>query len=144
MSWEFIIFTSVEISAVHIEFFWLHISKFKKNFRKEKVKPDAGLEPATSRLRACHSTDWVNRATQTKNAQKVESNHWDVNPPWIWNPSPEPSEFIHAKRCAGCEDRTHDLWIMRPTLYQLSQPSIFMILLTVILWGCSSNGRAHA
>jgi hypothetical protein len=24
---------------------------------------------------------------------------------------------------AGCEDRTHDLWIMRPTLYQLSQPS---------------------
>ena len=25
---------------------------------------------------------------------------------------------------AGCEDRTHDLWIMRPTLYQLSQPSL--------------------
>ena len=24
---------------------------------KQKRKPDAGLEPATSRLRACHSTD---------------------------------------------------------------------------------------
>ena len=29
-----------------------------------------------------------------------------------------------AQKLAGCEDRTHDLWIMRPTLYQLSQPSI--------------------
>jgi hypothetical protein len=28
---------------------------------------------------------------------------------------------------AGCEDRTHDLWIMRPTLYQLSQPSFPMM-----------------
>jgi hypothetical protein len=27
---------------------------------------------------------------------------------------------------AGCEDRTHDLWIMRPTLYRLSQPSMCM------------------
>ena len=62
MSWEFIIFTSVDISAVHIEFFWLHISKFKKNFREEKVKPDAGLEPATARLRVWCSTDWANRA----------------------------------------------------------------------------------
>ena len=52
----------------------------------------------------------------------MDSNHWDVNPPWIWSPSPEPSEFIHAK-FAGCEDRTHDLWIMRPTLYRLSQSS---------------------
>jgi hypothetical protein len=26
-------------------------------------------------------------------------------------------------KIAGCEDRTRDLWIMRPTLYQLSQPS---------------------
>ena len=29
---------------------------------EKKLQPDAGLEPATSRLRACHSTDWVNRA----------------------------------------------------------------------------------
>ena len=32
----------------------------------QKREPDAGLEPATSRLRACHSTDWVNRATSER------------------------------------------------------------------------------
>ena len=29
----------------------------KKMWRSKTKKPDAGLEPATSRLRACHSTD---------------------------------------------------------------------------------------
>jgi len=34
------------------------ISKSKKEVQgKKKIQPDAGLEPATSRLRACHSTD---------------------------------------------------------------------------------------
>jgi hypothetical protein len=32
--------------------------------------------------------------------------------------------FVQQKTTAGCEDRTHDLWIMRPTLYRLSQPSM--------------------
>jgi hypothetical protein len=29
--------------------------------------------------------------------------------------------ILRRKRIAECEARTHDLWIMRPTLYQLSQ-----------------------
>ena len=29
--------------------------------------------------------------------------------------------FVEKKKAAGCEDRTHDLGIMRPTLFQLSQ-----------------------
>ena len=41
------------------------------------------------------------------------------------------------KRNAGCEDRTHDLRIMRPTLFQLSQTrsvhSPSEVLLTVVL-----------
>ena len=31
------------------------------------------------------------------------------------------------KKVARSEDRTHDLWIMRPTLYQLSHSSIHCI-----------------
>ena len=62
MSWEFIIFTSVEISDLHIEFFDCTSQNKIKKFRKEKVKPDAGLEPATARLRVWCSTDWANRA----------------------------------------------------------------------------------
>ena len=30
-------------------------------------------------------------------------------------------EKLNQKRDAACEDRTHDLRIMRPTLFQLSQ-----------------------
>ena len=33
------------------------------------------------------------------------------------------SHRINNRNCALCEARTHDLWIMRPTLYQLSQES---------------------
>jgi hypothetical protein len=33
------------------------------------------------------------------------------------------------KKDAGCEDRTHDLGIMRPTLYQLSQAGFDIIFL---------------
>jgi hypothetical protein len=51
-----------------------------------------------------------------ENAQKVDSNHWDVNPPWIWSPSPEPSEFIHAKLSGGrIELPTFGLWDQRST-----------------------------
>src|SRR5438270_13475505 len=35
-----------------------------------------------------------------------------------------PTKNQPIRKTAGCEDRTHDLWIMRPTLYQLSQPSL--------------------
>ena len=34
--------------------------------RKPDAGLDAGLEPAANRLRACHSTDWVNRAATAR------------------------------------------------------------------------------
>ena len=106
----------------------VHNWKSNKLRTKKKVLP--GFEPGLQGSKPWVLTNYTIEPVlvlfplkKKINAQKVESNHWDVNPPWIWSPSPEPSEFIHGK-CAGCEDRTHDLWIMRPTLYQLSQPSL--------------------
>ena len=49
-------------------------------------------------------------------ARKVESNHWDVSPSWIWNPSPKPLEFIRAKvPGVRIELTTFGLWDQRST-----------------------------
>ena len=94
-----------------------------------KKAPEVRLELTTYRLTAGRATDCAIQELRSisvsdiqlpstfiffllfkkKYAQKVESNHWDVNPRWIWSPSPEPSEFIHAKcRVWGSNSRPLD------------------------------------
>ena len=91
---------------------------------KSSKKGCARVEPATYRAATdCSTTEltphawklffcWFYKLKPKKKkivARKVESNHWDVNPPWIWSPSPEPSEFIHAKcRVWGSNSRPLD------------------------------------
>lgn len=68
------------------------------------------------------------------NARKVELNHWDVNPPWIWSPSPEPSEFIHAKYFVPgvrIELTTFGLWDQRSTNW--ANPACWVVLLLLVL-----------
>ena len=88
--------------------------------KKCKVLP--GLEPGLQGSEPWVLTnytiepDLTSSSIQKKNARKVESNHWDVGPPWIWNPSPKPSEFIRAKvPGVRIELTTFGLWDQRST-----------------------------
>ena len=66
-------------------------------YRTPKLTRRSVLAPSEIKMpNACNFKKHTTRPIRAwADTQKVELNHWHVNP--IWSPSPEPSEVIHAK-----------------------------------------------